>query len=93
MRQTYALIAVLTGMLALAPALAEPIPFPATVGEPYTGRMTAEAFPAGGGPRIHRARGKAEVSFAAGAEDRLLVRTMAFLEDGGSLDLGVTLAC
>ncbi len=85
-------VALLAGLFAVAPILAETMSFPAAVGEPYTGRMTVEAFPVDGGHRMHRVRGDAEVRFSASGEDRILFSTTAALDDGGSLDLSVTLA-
>ncbi|AUM75782.1 hypothetical protein [Paracoccus jeotgali] len=91
MKRTRCLIVVLlAGLLTVTPALGEPIPFPATIGAPYTGRMTVEAFPVDGGDRMHRAWGDAEVRFSAAGDDRVLFSTTAALADGGSLDLSVT---
>ena len=92
MNRTRCLIApLLAGVLAAAPALAQPDPFPATIGAPYTGRMTIQAFPVDGGKRLHRGRGDAELRFSAVDQDRILFSTKAALDDGGSLDLSVTL--
>lgn len=92
MRQSHlSVVALLAGLFAFAPALAEADSFPATIGAPYTGRMTVEAFPVDGGHRIHRAHGDAEVRFSASREDRILFSTIAALDDGGSVDLSVTL--
>lgn len=85
-------VMLLGGVLTLTPALAEPIPFPATIGESYTGRMTVEAFPVDGGHRMHRAWGAAEVRFSASGEGRILFSTTAALDDGGSLDLSATVS-
>jgi len=93
MRQFHlSIIALLAGVFAFAPVFAETNPFPATIGEPYTGRMTVEAFPVDGGHRMHRAWGDAEVRFSASGEDGILFSTTAALDDGGSLDLSATVA-
>ena len=92
MRQFHlSVIALLARLVVFAPAFAETIPFPASVGEPYTGRMTIEAFPVDGGHRIHRAHGDAEVRFSTSNEGGILFSTTAALDDGGSVDLSVTL--
>lgn len=86
------IVVLLAGLLAVTPAFAEPLPFPATIGAPYTGRMTVEAFPVDGGPRIHRAGGNAEVRFTSAGADGVLFSTTGALDDGGGLDLSVTVA-
>ena len=86
------IVALLAGLLIAPPALAEPGDFPAAMDAPYTGRMTIEAFPVDGGRCLHRAGGDAEVRFSASDDDRILFSTTATLDDGGSLDLSVTVA-